>query len=128
MQSEERFGLTKRHSYDEIVAWIKIKSDPKGVPYPDRVAYKTYDSPVYAQLRDSLRTNTEPQDASNAYQHGGELGPFIAPKPRFVGPPPGNPPNPPPDDDDDDLMGPPGPGLSVTRPSWSLRLGRATRS
>ena len=90
------------------MAWIK--SDPKGVPYPDRVAYKTYDSPVYAQLRDSLRTNTEPQDAFNAYQHGGELGPFIAPKPRFVGPPPGNPPNPPPDDDDDDLMGPPGPG------------------
>ena len=54
MQSEERFGLTKRHSYDEIVQWIK--SDPKGVPYPNRVAYKTYDSPVYAQLRDSLPT------------------------------------------------------------------------
>ena len=95
MQSEERFGLTKRHSYDEIVQWIK--SDPKGVPYPDRVAYKTYDSPVYAQLRDSLRTNTEPQDAYAAYQHGGELGPFVPPKGKFVGPPPGNPPNPPPD-------------------------------
>ena len=72
MQSEERFGLTKRHGYDEIVAWIK--SDPKGVPYPDRVAFKTYDSPVYAQLRDALRTNTEPQDAFNAYQQGGISG------------------------------------------------------
>jgi len=109
MQSEERFGLTKRHSYDEIVAWIK--SDPAGVPYPNRVAYQTYDSPVYAQLRDSLRTNTEPQDAYAAYQHGGDLGPFVPPKGRFVGPPPGNPPTPPTgDDDDDDLMGPPGPG------------------
>jgi hypothetical protein len=108
MQSEERFGLTKRHGYDEIVAWIK--SDPKGVPYPNRVAFKTYDSPVYAQLRDSLKTNPEPQDAYAAYQHGGDLGPFVPPRPRFVGPPSGNPPNPPPDDDDDDLMGPPGPG------------------
>ena len=61
MQSEERFGLTNGHSYDEIVKWIK--SDPKGVPYPDRVAFKTYDSPVYAQLRDSLKANTEPQEA-----------------------------------------------------------------
>ncbi len=83
-------------------------SDPKGVGYPDRVAFKTYDSPVYAQLRDSLGTNTEPQDAFNAYQHGGDLGPFVPPRPRFIPPPPGNPPNPP--DDDDDLMGPPGPG------------------
>ena len=81
MQSEERFGLTKRHSYDEIVAWIK--SDPKGVPYPNRVAFKTYDSPVYAQLRDALKTNPEPQDAFNAYQHGADLGPFVPPKPRF---------------------------------------------
>ena len=86
MQSEERFGLTKRHSYDEIVAWIK--SDPKGVPYPNRVAFKTYDSPVYAQLQHSLKTNPEPQDAFNAYQHGGDLGSFVPPKPRFVGPPP----------------------------------------
>ena len=70
MQSEERFGLTKRHSYDEIVKWIR--SDPKGVPYLDRVAFKTYDSPIYAQLRDSLKVNTEPQEAYAAYQHGGD--------------------------------------------------------
>jgi len=107
MQSEERFGLTKRHSYDEIVKWIK--SDPKGVPYPDRVAFKTYDSPVYAQLRDSLKVNTEPQEAYAAYQHGGGLAPFVPPRPRFVEPPPGNSPTPP-GDDDDDMMGPPGPG------------------
>ena len=108
MQSEERFGLTKRHSYHEIVKWIR--SDPKGVPYPDRVAFKTYDSPVYAQLRDSLKVNTEPQEAYAAYQHGGGLAPFVPPRPRFVEPPPGTPPTPPGDDDDDDLMGPPGPG------------------
>ena len=106
MQSEERFGLTKRHSYDEIVKWIR--SDPKGVPYPDRVAFKTYDSPVYAQLRDSLKVNTEPQEAYAAYQHGGGLAPFVPPRPRFVEPPPGNSPTPP--GDDDDMMGPPGPG------------------
>ena len=97
MQSEERFGLTKRHSYDEIVKWIK--SDPKGMPYPDRVAFKTYDTPVYAQLRDSLKVNTEPQEAYAAYQHGGELGPFVPPRPRFVEPPLGKPPSPPPGDE-----------------------------
>ena len=35
MEVEERFGLKRRHTYDEIVAWLN--SDPKGVPYPNRV-------------------------------------------------------------------------------------------
>ena len=44
MQVEERFGLKRRHTYDEIVAWLN--SDPKGVPYPNRVAFQTYNSHV----------------------------------------------------------------------------------
>jgi hypothetical protein len=112
MQVEERFGLRKRHTYDEIVAWIN--SDPKGVPYPNRVATKTYNSPVYGQLKDSLRSFTEGQEAYLNYQRrgndgGGDLGPFVPPRPRPFQPPAYDVPIPP-DSDDDDLMGPPGPG------------------
>ena len=113
MEIEERLGLRKHHTYDEIVAWLG--SNPKGVPYPNRVAAKTFNSPVYGQLRDSLRTFTEAKDAYSAYQRGEELGPFVPPRPRFVEPPAGGPPPPPPDDDDDDLMGPaPGPERYTT--------------
>ena len=110
MEVEERFGLKKRHTYDEIVAWLN--SDPKGVPYPNRVAFQTYNSHVYGQLKDSLRSFTAGQDAYNAYQHGDEHAPFVPPRPQFRGPQQDAPPfgggGPP--DDDDDLMGPPGPG------------------
>ena len=112
MEVEERFGLKKRHTYDEIVAWLN--SDPKGVPYPNRVAFQTYNSHVYGQLKDSLRSFTAGQDAYNAYQHGDEHAPFVPPRPQFRGPQQDPPPfgggGPPDDDDDDDLMGPPGPG------------------
>ena len=50
MEVEERFGLKRKHTYDEIVAWLN--SDPKGVPYPNRVAFQTYNSHVYGQLKD----------------------------------------------------------------------------
>ena len=67
MEVEERFGLKRRHTYDEIVAWLN--SDPKGVPYPNRVAFQTYNSHIYGQLKDSLRNYTTGQDAWNAYKH-----------------------------------------------------------
>ena len=109
MEVEERFGLKRRHTYDEIVAWLN--SDPKGVPYPNRVAFQTYNSHVYGQLKDSLRSFTAGQDAYNAYQHGDEHAPFVPPRPQFRGPQQDPPPfgggGPPDDDDDDDLMGPP---------------------
>ena len=41
---EERFGLTKRQSYDELVA--VIQGGQKGIPYPDRKALKIWGSPV----------------------------------------------------------------------------------
>ena len=109
MEVEERFGLKRKHTYDEIVAWLN--SDPKGVPYPNRVAFQTYNSHLYGQLKDSLRSFTAGQDAYNAYLHGDEHAPFAPPRPQFRQPPEdtsfggGGPP-----DDDDDLMGPPGPG------------------
>ena len=74
MEVEERFGLKRRHTYDEIVAWLN--SDPKGVPYPNRVAFQTYNSHLYGQLKDSLRSVTVGQDAYNAYLHGGEHAPL----------------------------------------------------
>ncbi len=77
MEVEERFGLKRRHTYDEIVAWLN--SDPKGVPYPNRVAFQTYNSHVSGQLKDSLRSFTVGQDAYNAYQHGDEQAPFVPP-------------------------------------------------
>ena len=87
------------------------------------------------QLQDSLKTYTEAQDAYAAYQHGGDLGPFVHPKPRFVGPPSGNPLNPPPDDYNDDLMGPPGlgPGRYMTllepapRPSDQILMNESMK-
>ena len=82
MEIEERLGLRKHHTYDEIVGWLG--SNPKGVPYPNRVAAKTFNSPVYGQLRDSLRTFTGAKDAYEQYQRGEELGPFVPPRPRFV--------------------------------------------
>ena len=77
MEVEERFGLKRKHTYDEIVAWLN--SDPKGVPYPNRVAFQTYNSHVYGQLKDSLRSFTVGQDACNAYQHSDEHAPFVPP-------------------------------------------------
>ena len=44
MKVEERFGLKRRHTYDETVAWLN--SDPKGVPYPNRVAFSPT-TPMY---------------------------------------------------------------------------------
>ena len=109
MEVEERFGLKRRHQYDEIVQWLN--SDPKGVAYPSRVAYDTYNSHVYGQLKDSLRTHSEGQDALNAYRHGDDFAPFVPPRPHsFREAPAGGPAPPPPGDDADDLMGPPGPG------------------
>jgi hypothetical protein len=109
MEVEERFGLKRRHTYDEIVQWLN--SDPKGVAYPSRVAYDTYNSHVYGQLKDSLRTHSEGQDALNAYRHGDNFAPFVPPRPHpFQEAPAGGPAPPPTGDDDDDLMGPPGPG------------------
>ena len=106
----ERFGLNKRHTYDEIVAWLG--SDPKGVPYPNQVATDIRNSHVYGQLKDSLRSYSEGQDALNAYRHGDDFAPFVPPRPRPPQMPQGDPADvpTPPDDDDDDLMGPPGPG------------------
>ncbi len=63
MEVEERFGLKKRHTYDEIVQWLN--SDPKGVAYPSRVAYNTYNSHVYGQLKDSLRAIRQRPSTSN---------------------------------------------------------------
>ena len=77
MEVEERFGLKRRHTYDEIVAWLN--SDPKGVPYPNRVAFQTYNSHVYGQLKDSLRSFTVGQDAYNAHQHSDEHAPLVPP-------------------------------------------------
>ena len=111
MELEERFGLKRRHTYDEVVAWLN--SDPKGVAYPSRVAYNTYNSPIYGQLKDSLRTfNAEATQGYLAHQRGEDGGaPYVPPRPRPFDNVPVDPPAPPPgDDDDDDLMGPPGPG------------------
>lgn len=134
MDIKERFGLKQRNTYEEIVRWLE--SNPKGVPYPNRVAMKTYNSHVYGQLKDSLRNHTQGLDAFHAYQHRGDDGsepdpePFVPPRPTFA------PPRRPqtfnmaqsdfdsdaeeffsvqgggdaPGDDDDDMMGPPGHG------------------
>ncbi len=126
IEVEERFGLKRKHTYDEIVAWLN--SDPKGVPYPNRVAFQTYNSHVYGQLKDSLRSFTVGQDAYNAYLHGDEHAPFAPPRPQFRQPPEdtsmggGGPP-----DDDDDLMGPPAPGHRHTQTCRSQRPGAPTR-
>ena len=77
MEVEERFGLKRRRTYDEIVAWLN--SDPKGVPYPNRVAFQTYNSHAYGQLKDSLHNYTIGQDAWNTYQHSDEHAPFVPP-------------------------------------------------
>ena len=124
MEVEERFGLKRRHTYDEIVTWLN--TDPKSVPYPNRVAFQTYNSHVYGQLKDSLRSFTVRQDAYNAYQHGDEHAPFVPPRPRFREPQqdPGAPPfggGGPPDDDDDELMGPPYPDLLQPKPGAPTR-------
>ena len=92
-----------------------IQGGQKGLPYADRKALNIWGSPVYGQLKDSLRTFTTAQDAYIEYQHlqgdDAPLGPFVPPRPPFRGPPSGGDPPPVPDDpDDDDLMGPPGPG------------------
>ena len=73
MEVQEAFGLKRRHTYDEVVAWLN--SDPKGVTYPSRVAYKTYNSPIYGQLKDSLRTfNAEATQGYLAHQRGEDEG------------------------------------------------------
>ena len=110
MEVQEAFGLKRRHTYDEVVAWLN--SDPKGVAYPSRVAYKTYNSPIYGQLKDSLRTfNSEATQGYLAHQRGEDGGaPYVPPRPRPFDNVPADPPPAPPDDDDDDLMGPPGAG------------------
>lgn len=110
MEVQEPFGLNRRHTYDEVVAWLN--SDAQGVAYPSRVAYKTNNSPIYGQLKDSLRTfNVEAQQGYLAHQRGEDGGaPHVPPNPRPFGNMPVDPPPAPPDDDDDDLMGPPGPG------------------
>ena len=110
MEVEERFGLKRRHTYDEIVQWLN--SDPKGVAYPSRVASDTYNSHVYGQLKDSLRTHSEGRDALNTYRHGDDFAPFVPPRPHPFQEAPAGGPAPPPsgDDDDDDLMGPTGAG------------------
>jgi hypothetical protein len=109
MEVQEAFGLKRRHTYDEVVAWLN--SDPKGVAYPSRVAFKTYNSPIYGQLKDSLRTFNEAQQGYIAHQRGEDDGaPHVPPRPRPFDNVPVDPPPAPPDDDDDDLMGPPGAG------------------
>ena len=84
MDIKERFGLKQRHTYDEIVRWLD--SNPKGVPYPDRVAMKIYNSPVYGQLKDSLRSYNEGYEAYMTYQRrgddDGDPAPFVPPRPR----------------------------------------------
>ena len=99
MEVQERFGLKQRHTYDEIVKWLD--SNPKGVPYPNRVALQTFNSPVYGQLKDSLRSYNDGQEAYMAYQRrggddGGDPAPFVPPRPRpFPQPEPYDIPTPP---------------------------------
>ena len=100
----------KRSSYYEFVA--VIEGGQQGMSYPDRKALKIWVSPVYGQLKDSLRIFTTAQDAYTQYQHlkgdgAAPLGHFVPPRPPFNPLPGGNPL--PPDDDSDDLMGQPDP-------------------
>ena len=80
MEVETLFGLRKRHTYDEINAWLDL-SLPR-VPCPSRVATDIRNSHVYGQLKDSLRTYAEGQDALHAYRRGDDLAPFVPPRPR----------------------------------------------
>ena len=54
MEIEEKFGLKKRHTYDELVSYIL--RDPDKIKLPDRSALFLRDYPIYGQIRDSLRT------------------------------------------------------------------------
>lgn len=106
MQCEERLGLKKNHTYNEVVSYVL--RDPDRLPLPDRSSLFLRDSQVYGQIRDSLRTFDTPQQDWLQYQRGDDVAPF---EPRRQAPPdfPANNPPPPPGDDDE-LMGPPGDG------------------
>ena len=54
MEIEEKFGLKKRHSYNQLVSYIL--RDPDKIQLPDRSALFLRDHPIYGQIRDSLRT------------------------------------------------------------------------
>jgi hypothetical protein len=104
MQYEEKFGLRKNHTYNEVVAYIR--EDPDLIKFPDRSALFLRNHQVFGQIKDSLRTFDTAQADFLEYQRGDDAAPYEPPRPR----PPqdipmGDPPNAP--DDDDDLEGPP---------------------
>ena len=106
MEIEEKFGLKKRHSYDELVSYIL--NDPDKIKLPDRSALFLRDHPIYGQIRDSLRTfdaNANQQEYFD-YLKSDAVAPFEPRRPDPPDVPMTDPPNPP-GDDDDDLMGPP---------------------
>ena len=103
MEFEEKFGLKKRHTYNELVSYIL--RDPDKIPLPDRSSLFLRDHPIYGQIRDSLRTFDAAKQEHFDYLKGDDMAPF---EPRRQDPPDvpmNDPPNPP--GDDDDLMGPP---------------------
>ena len=101
MQYEEKLGLRKNHSYNEVVAYIK--ADPDIIRFPDRSALFLQNHQVYGQLKDSLRTFDAPQQQWLEYQRGENPAPFQPPRPS----PPDIPMSGPDPPGDDDLEGPP---------------------
>jgi hypothetical protein len=104
MESETKFGLRKHHSYDEVVAYIK--ADPTTIRFPNRAALFLEAHPIYGQLKDSMRSYSEGNQAHAIYMQGDNMAPFDPPKPPMQQMPRDGP-NVPPPTDDDDMMPPP---------------------
>ena len=79
MESETRFGLRQHHSYDEVVAYIK--ADPTKIRFPNRAALFLEAHPIYGQLKDSMRSYSEAEQAHGIYMQGDNMAPFEPQRP-----------------------------------------------
>ena len=79
MESETQFGLRKHHSYYEVVAYIK--ADPTKIRFPNRAALFLEAHPIYGQLKDSMRSYSEAEQAHGIYMQGDNMAPFEPQRP-----------------------------------------------
>ena len=89
MDYETKYGQRQYSSYDAVVAYVR--TDPDRISMPNRKATFMMNSPVYAQLKDSMRSFSDVERQHFEYMRGDNYGPFEPPRPRMPQPqePPG---------------------------------------
>jgi hypothetical protein len=87
MEYQTKYGLRQHTSYNDVVAYIR--TDPDRISMPNRKATFIMNSPVYAQLKDSMRSFSDVERQHYEYMQGDHLGPYEAPRPRMPDPPRG---------------------------------------